>query len=193
MFLSRTHTSECSWLNLPNQPDKTHVNGTLYCWNWDLEMPHWIHEHAYACLDFDNQDCLCPRLKVDPEVAGDRCKSLPFMCLQQVLLVLTSFSIFLWVIPAFIITALLFTRTNGPISPGGTRPPPSSRSCPPTLNKIDRVSRQYIDRPFVPFLHPLDVNFTAIFACAADLAVSLSDTQLITGLAVLVDTLVSVP
>ncbi|KAK0708920.1 hypothetical protein B0T21DRAFT_416305 [Apiosordaria backusii] len=178
MFLSRKQTPECSWTDLPNQPTNTHVNGTLYCWNWDLDTSYWIHEHDFNCLNFDNQNCPCPRLKADPEVAG------------------------IGVILAFIITAfltiistiftLLLTRTNGPLSPDGTWPPPSSHSYPPTLNKIDHVSRQYIARPFVLFLHSLGANIPVISACATDLVISLSDTQLVTGLAVLVGALVSV-
>nr|CDP26461.1 Putative protein of unknown function [Podospora anserina S mat+] len=177
MFLSRTQTPECNWPILPNQPAHTHVNGTLYCWNRDLDTSYWIHEHAFSCLNFDSQNCVCPRLKADPEVAG--------------IGVILAFFITAFLTVISTIFTLLLTRTDGPLSPDGTWPPPSSPAHPPTLNKINHVSRQYIARPFVVFLHSHGVNIPVIATCATELVISLSDTQLVTGLAVLVGALAS--
>ncbi|KAK0672357.1 hypothetical protein QBC41DRAFT_362492 [Cercophora samala] len=178
MFLSRTQIPECNWPILPNQPFHTHVNGTLYCWDKDLNVSYWLHEHAFSCLNFDNQNCVCPRLKADPEVAG--------------IGVILAFFITAFLTVISTIFTLLLTRTDGPLSPDGTWPPPSSGSYPPTVNKINHVSRQYIARPFVAYLHSRGVNVPVIAACATDLVISLSDTQLVTGLAVLVGALASV-
>ncbi|KAK3986767.1 hypothetical protein QBC44DRAFT_401828 [Cladorrhinum sp. PSN332] len=167
---SSSSSSTCQTFSLPNAPAKVHVNNTIYCWDYQANTSFWLPQHDFSCALFDN--CYCPELKHDVEVAG------------------------VGVILAFIVTSfltilstvlcLLLTRTEGQIHPDGTFPHPNKPE-PDTLNRIDAFSRLAICRPVVSYLHTkCRVNTRLLTSVTSDLVHFLSDTQLVTGIAVIV-------
>ncbi|KAK4164339.1 hypothetical protein QBC43DRAFT_370002 [Cladorrhinum sp. PSN259] len=162
--------STCQTFSLPDAPDHVHVNNTIYCWDYQSNSSFWLPEREFTCAYFDN--CYCPELKHDVEVAG------------------------VGVILAFIVTSfltilstilcLLLTRTEGSLLPDGTFPHPG-RAEHDTLNRIDAFSRITICRPVVSYLHTrLRINIRLLTSVTSDLVRFLSDTQLVTGIAVMV-------
>ncbi|KAK4458195.1 hypothetical protein QBC42DRAFT_210917, partial [Cladorrhinum samala] len=178
--IRNTTTMSCQTFSLPNAPDDVHVNDTIYCWDFDSGTAFWLPEREFSCGFFDS--CYCPELKHDVEVAGVG--------------VILAFIISAFLTILATVLCLLLTRTDGafhpppsasPSSSGSSFFPPPDQSSPPTLNRLDAFSRTRICRPAVVFLHSrcgLDVGLLA--AVTSDLVRFLSDTQLITGIAITV-------
>lgn len=55
---------------LPRLPADVFVNGTVYCWNYELNQSYWQNERDFTCKIFDTGSCFCPELKADPDIAG---------------------------------------------------------------------------------------------------------------------------
>ncbi|KAK4185266.1 hypothetical protein QBC35DRAFT_525041 [Podospora australis] len=161
---------------LPNAPLDPFANDEIYCWNYTANASYWVQAEQFSCAVFDRGECPCPELKADADIAGIGV-IIAFM-ISALLTVLST------------ILCLLLIRTDGLLSPStGTWPDPSTR--PATLNRIDNFSRHKICRPFVLFLrNSLGWNTAVLASCASDLVQALSDTQLVTGLAVLVGAMV---
>ncbi|KAK4225611.1 hypothetical protein QBC38DRAFT_482560 [Podospora fimiseda] len=169
-----TNMSTCQTFSLPDAPATHHINGTIYCWDFQTNTSFWLHAHDYTCAFFHN--CYCPELRHDVEVAG-----IGVICAFVVTSGLTIISTIL---------SLLLTRTEGQIRPDGTFPHPK-RPEPDTLNIIDAFSRVTICRPVVSHLQQkCHFNIRLLTSVVSDLVHFLSDTQLVTGIAVIVSAVV---
>lgn len=144
------------------------ANGSFLCNSSSLQ----VIDESYNCSYFDD-DCYCPQLKADPDIAGIGVSSTTSYHVKTLFTILE-------VIIAFVTSAALSAISTISCL---------SLSCASdledyaTYNWIDRHPRRFIRQQTSEQQKP---QLKRIAKCLRDLVLSLSDTQLVTGSAMLV-------
>ncbi|KAK4104411.1 hypothetical protein N658DRAFT_521080 [Parathielavia hyrcaniae] len=153
---------------LPGQPENVFVNGSIYCWNWESNYSYWIKEEDYTCREFDNGNCTCPELKADPDVAGIGV-IIAFLVMAGLTIVTT-------------IKLDILTMSEGETEAEESRP---GRTGVRRRNRVHEAIYYRLQPNIALALRNRGWDVGVFVACASDVAKSLSDTQLVTGIAIL--------
>lgn len=178
-FLTHRDDTYWPWTCPPPEPD------ILYCPNGSPRngssgpISFWLNMSDYSCSYFDS--CCCPLLSADADIAGIGVRG-SFVCnIQRPLQNLTVLE---QVILAFFITAAL---ANVCTTLHMLLQRKSTYQGAPSINPIDRFLRRRLAEPIQNWFGPRQSKRYA--EALYNLVLSLSDTQLVTGIAILVPSL----